>query len=40
MVFNDLWGKATCSRESLLLTMAWDYGIFTWVNVKAGYYES
>lgn len=39
MVFHDLWDKTTCSSESLILTMGWNYGIFTWENVKAGYYQ-
>lgn len=39
MVFNDLWGEATCSWESSILTMAGNYGIFTWENVKAEYYK-
>lgn len=34
MVFNDLWGEATCSRESPTLTMAESHGNFTWDNGK------
>lgn len=40
MVFNDLWDKTTCVWESWILARIWNYGIFTWENVKAGYYEA